>query len=255
MCGIAGFVQPGSGGLEFDRAARLRGMIGTVRHRGPDDEGVWSDGVCGLAHARLSIIDLSPAGHQPMSSPDGRVWVSYNGEIYNFMDLRRELESLGHVFCSRSDTEVLVHGYAAWGVEVVDRLRGMFAIALWDRAERRLLLVRDRFGKKPLFWCRAGNALVFGSEIKAILAWPGIDRSPDLVAIDDYLSLQYVPAPRTAFAAIRKLPAAHLMVVDAGSGADAAFGEATRYWQLPRPNAPGAAVVRGRMARDLRGGR
>ena len=238
MCGIAGFVALKSGDLEFDHLARLRAMIGAVRHRGPDDEGVWSDGVCGLAHARLSIIDLSPAGHQPMSSPDGRIWVSYNGEIYNFMDLRRELESLGHVFCSRSDTEVLVHGYAAWGVEVVDRLRGMFAIALWDQAERRLLLVRDRFGKKPLFWCRAGNALVFGSEIKAILAWPGIDRSPDLVAIDDYLSLQYVPAPRTAFAAIRKLPAAHLMVVDAGSGADAAIGEATRYWQLPRPNAP-----------------
>jgi asparagine synthase (glutamine-hydrolysing) len=238
MCGIAGFVQLKSGDPEFDHGARLRGMIGTIRHRGPDDEGVWSDGICGLAHARLSIIDLSPAGHQPMSSPEGRIWVSYNGEIYNFMDLRRELESLGHVFCSRSDTEVLVHGYAAWGVEVVDRLRGMFAIALWDRAERRLLLVRDRFGKKPLFWCRAGNALVFGSEIKAILAWPGIDRSPDLVAIDEYLSLQYVPAPRTAFAAIRKLPAAHLMIVDAGGGADAPIGEATRYWRLPRPDAP-----------------
>jgi asparagine synthase (glutamine-hydrolysing) len=249
MCGIAGFVALKSGGLEFDHLARLRAMIGAVQHRGPDDEGVWSDGVCGLAHARLSIIDLSPAGHQPMSSPEGRIWVSYNGEIYNFMDLRRELEGLGHVFCSRSDTEVLVHGYAAWGVEVVDRLRGMFAIALWDRAERRLLLERDRFGKKPLFWCRAGNALVFGSEIKAILAWPGIDRSPDFVAIDDYLSLQYVPAPRTAFASIRKLPAAHLMVVDARSGADSAIGEATRYWQLPRPDMAKRRVT----TRDVKG--
>ncbi len=239
MCGIAGFVLLNGGGSDapgFDHARRLGAMIGTIRHRGPDDEGVWSDGICGLAHARLSIIDLSPAGHQPMGSPDGRIWVSYNGEIYNFMELRRELEGLGHVFRSRSDTEVLVHGYAAWGVDMVNRLRGMFAIALWDRDARRLLLVRDRFGKKPLHWCRVGNALVFGSEIKAILAWPGIDRSPDMTAIDDYLSLQYVPAPRTAFAAIRKLPAAHLMVVEAGHGA-AGAGEVRRYWQLPRPDA------------------
>jgi asparagine synthase (glutamine-hydrolysing) len=237
MCGIAGFVQLEARGAGFDPVARLRAMIGTLRHRGPDDEGLWSDGLCGLAHARLSIIDLSPGGHQPMGSSDGRIWVSYNGEIYNFKDLRRELEGQGRVFRSRSDTEVLVHGYAAWGADFVHRLRGMFAIALWDCAERRLLLVRDRFGKKPLYWCRAGNALVFGSEIKAILAWPGIDRSPDLAAIDDYLSLQYVPAPRTAFASIRKLPAAHLLVVDAGQPGGAVLGEPRRYWQLPPPDA------------------
>jgi asparagine synthase (glutamine-hydrolysing) len=219
MCGIAGIVLLGSDVPGFDAARRLTAMIETVGHRGPDDQGVWFDGVCGLAHARLSIIDLSPAGHQPMGSPDGRIWVSYNGEIYNFKDLRRELESLGYCFRSRSDTEVLVHGYSAWGAGFVDRLRGMFAIALWNRAARKLLLIRDRFGKKPLYWCRTDNVLVFGSEIKAILAWPGIDRRVDRAALDDYLSLQYVPAPRTAFAAIRKLPAAHRLIIEADCGA------------------------------------
>ena len=237
MCGVAGFVQLRAGGPEFDHAARLRAMIGTIRHRGPDDEGIWSDGTCGLAHARLSIIDLSSGGHQPMTDPEGRIWVSYNGEIYNFMELRRELEGLGYRFRSASDTEVLVHGYAAWGRGLIGRLRGMFAIALWDRAARRLLLVRDRFAKKPLYWCRTADALLFGSEIKAILAWPGIDRSPDLAAIDDYLSLQYVPAPRTAFAAIRKIPAAHLMTVEVADDGTATVGEPVRYWQLPPPDA------------------
>ena len=125
-------------------------MTDAIEHRGPDDEGHYVDGAVGLGNRRLEIIDPTPAGHQPMGSPDGRIWVSYNGEIYNFMDLRRELEGLGYLFRSRSDTEVLVHGYAAWGIDVVDRLRGMFAIALWDRPARKLLLVRHRFGKKPL---------------------------------------------------------------------------------------------------------
>jgi asparagine synthase (glutamine-hydrolysing) len=238
MCGVAGFLllKPSQAG--FDPARRLRAMIGTLHHRGPDDQGIWSDGTCGLAHARLAIIDLSPGGHQPMGSDDDRIWVSYNGEIYNFLELRRELEGLGYRFRSKSDTEVLIHGYAAWGVDVIDRLRGMFALALWDRAERSLLLVRDRFGKKPLYWAQVGNTLVFGSEIKAILTWPGVDRSPDRAAIDDYLSLQYVPAPRTAFAQIRKLPAAHRMLIRARPDGSFVVGEATRYWELPRPDAP-----------------
>ena len=194
MCGIAGFLLLRSTGACFDPEPRLREMIATVRHRGPNDEGVWSDGTCGMAHARLAIIDLSPGGHQPMTDQTGRIWVTYNGEIYNFQDVRRELQGLGYRFRSASDTEVLIHGYAAWGADVVDRLRGMFALAIWDRAQRSLLLVRDRIGKKPLFWARTGDALVFGSEIKAILAWPGVERAPDPAAIDDYLSLQYVPA-------------------------------------------------------------
>ena len=251
MCGLAGFVILKRDGSDFDHRRRLADMIGTVRHRGPDDEGAWSDGICGLAHARLSIIDLSPAAHQPMGSPDGRIWVTYNGEIYNFMDLRRELEGLGYEFRSRSDTEVLIHGYAAWGSEVISRLRGMFAFALWDRPARRLLLVRDRFGKKPLYWCHTGDALVFGSEIKAILGWPKIDRAPDLAAIDEYLSLQYVPAPRTAFAAIRKLPAAHQLSIDAGKAGGSAVGEPACYWRLPPPDGPKSRLSTRRLAGEL----
>src|SRR5579863_225410 len=153
MCGIAGFLLlRSSNHVSFDPTRRLRTMISTLGHRGPDDEGLWSDGVCGLAHARLAIIDLSPGGHQPMADESGRIWVSYNGEIYNFKDLRGELIGLGYRFRSQSDTEVLIHGYAEWGPDVVHRLRGMFAIALWDRATRSLMLVRDRFGKKPLYW-------------------------------------------------------------------------------------------------------
>src|ERR1700694_1498727 len=138
MGGISGFLWTGQGRAPFDAERSLWRMIGTLRHRGPEDEGVWGDGICGLAHARLSIIDLSPAGHQPMGSADGRVWISFNGEIYNFMELRKELEAKGHVFRSRSDTEVIIHGYLAWGEQVFSRLRGMFAIALWDKSARRL---------------------------------------------------------------------------------------------------------------------
>ena len=173
-----------------------------------------------------------------MADADGRIWVTYNGEIYNFKDLRRELEGLGHRFRSQSDTEVLIHGFAEWGCNVVDHLRGMFAIALWDRATQSLMLVRDRFGKKPLYWAHVGDALVFGSEIKAILAWPGVDRVPNPAAIDDYLSLQYVPAPRTAFANINKLPAAHRLIVRQGRNGVFLVGDPERYWELPRPDAP-----------------
>jgi asparagine synthase (glutamine-hydrolysing) len=235
MCGVSGFLWMGQGAATFDAARRLKRMIATLRHRGPDDEGVWSDGVCGLAHARLSIIDLTPAGHQPMGSADGRIWVSYNGEIYNFQDLRRELEAKGYAFRSRSDTEVIVYGYAAWGDQVFSRLRGMFAIALWDRAARRLVLARDRVGKKPLYYAFVGEALLFGSEIKSILAWPGVDRTPDLAAIDQYLSLQYVPAPRTAFKSVRKLPNAHYMVIEADGAGGWYRAAPVQYWRLPPP--------------------
>ena len=236
MCGIGGFLWTGRGQVPFDSERSLWRMIGTLRHRGPDDQGVWHDGLCGLAHARLSIIDLSPAGHQPMSCPDGRVWISYNGEIYNFIELRAELEAKGYLFRSRSDTEVIIYGYLAWGERVFSRLRGMFAIALWDKAERKLLLARDRFGKKPLYYTHPRNLLLFGSEIKALLTWPELDRAPDHVAIDQYLTLQYVPAPRTAFASVRKLPPAHYLV--ANQTADGwRIGEPVEFWRLPPPTA------------------
>jgi asparagine synthase (glutamine-hydrolysing) len=225
-------------------------MIGTLHHRGPDDEGVWHDGGCGLAHARLSIIDLSSAGHQPMSTADGRVWITFNGEIYNFMELRAELESKGYVFHSRTDTEVILYGYLAWGVEVIGRLRGMFAFALWDKAERKLLLARDRFGKKPLYYSVVRDLLLFGSEIKALLTWPQVDRQPDQVAIDQYLTLQYVPAPRTAFASVRKLPQASYMIAEQ-TPRGWRMGEPVTYWRLPEPKAAKLRTPPAELAKEL----
>jgi asparagine synthase (glutamine-hydrolysing) len=239
MCGIGGFLL--SRALpQGDLEARLWHMVAMLRHRGPDDEGVWTDGRAGLAHTRLSIIDLSPAGHQPMASADGSVWIAYNGEIYNFAEIGRELETKGYRFRGRSDTEVLVNGWHAWGPRVLVRLRGMFALAVWDRRARRLVLARDRLGKKPLYWARTPSGLVFGSEIKALLTWPELRRAPDLAAIDRYLSWQYVPAPDTAFAAVRKLPAAHYLAVATPPGGGGAEPEPVRFWQLPapRPAAP-----------------
>jgi asparagine synthase (glutamine-hydrolysing) len=209
---------------------RARAMIRMLQHRGPDGEGVWSDGAVALAHARLAIIDLSPAAAQPMSDAEGVVQLVHNGEVYNFPELREELIELGYRFKSRSDTEVIVNGYKAWGEGVVARLRGMFAFALWDSRHRRLLLARDRLGQKPLYYAQADGAFLFGSEIKAILAWPGFGRSPDLTAIHRYLTFQYVPAPLTAFEGVRRLAPAHYMVVE-GTGEI----RTERYWSLPEP--------------------
>jgi asparagine synthase (glutamine-hydrolysing) len=239
MCGIGGFLTSRSF-PQGDLEARLWRMVAMLRHRGPDDEGIWTDGRAGLAHTRLSIIDLSPAGHQPMASADGTVWIAYNGEIYNFAEIGRELETEGYRFRGRSDTEILVNGWHAWGPRVLARLRGMFALAVWDRRARRLVLARDRLGKKPLYWARTPSGLVFGSEIKALLTWPELQRAPDLAAIDRYLSWQYVPAPDTAFAGVRKLPAAHYLALAIPSGGGFPEPEPVRYWQLPtpRPAAP-----------------
>jgi asparagine synthase (glutamine-hydrolysing) len=210
-------------------------MIAMLRHRGPDDEGVWTDRQAGLAHARLSIIDLSPAGHQPMASADATVWITYNGEVYNFAEIRRDLEASGYRFRSRSDTEIIVNGWHAWGPKIFSRLRGMFALAIWDRRTRRLILARDRLGKKPLYYALTGATFLFGSEVKALLAWPGLPRTPDLSALDRYLTLSYVPTPQTAFVGIRKLPAAHYLVVEARPDGRPAEPELIRYWRLPEP--------------------
>jgi asparagine synthase (glutamine-hydrolysing) len=235
MCGIAGFILPQAGMARPQIETRLWAMIGTLRHRGPDDEGVWTDGLGALAHARLSIIDLSPASHQPIASADEQVWLTYNGEIYNFSELRAELAGLGYVFRSRGDSEVIANGWHAWGPRLFGRLRGMFALALWDRRSRQLILARDRLGKKPLYYAPAPGAFLFGSEIKAVLAWPGMPRLPNLTAIDQYLTLQYVPSPDTAFAGIHRLPPAHYMIVTPTH--DGSWGEPQpiRYWELPEP--------------------
>jgi len=237
MCGIGGFLLSQATSPRDELEVRLWAMIETLRHRGPDDEGVWTDGRAGLAHARLSVIDLSPAGHQPMGSADERVWITFNGEIYNFLEIRRELEAAGYRFRSRSDTEVIVSGWHAWGPKIFSRLHGMFALAIWDRRVQRLILARDRVGKKPLYYAPTGEAFLFGSEIKALLAWPGVRRAPDLLAIDRYLTLGYVPAPHTAFAGIRKLPAAHYLVIDVRSGGGFTEPDLVRYWSFPSPRA------------------
>ena len=247
MCGIAGFLLSQAEAPQSELEARLWAMIAMLRHRGPDDEGVWSDGRAGLAHARLAIIDPSPAGHQPMASADGAVWISYNGEVYNFAEIREELLGRGYWFRSRSDTEVIVNGWHAWGASIFSRLRGMFALAIWDRRSGRLILARDRLGKKPLYYAASGDGLVFGSEIKALLAYPGLRRQADLSAIDKYLTWGYVPTPDTAFLGIRKLPAAHYLVVDPRPDGNLGAPEPVRYWRLPDPS----GVRRERSAAEL----
>jgi asparagine synthase (glutamine-hydrolysing) len=247
MCGIGGFLLARAAPAA-ELEARLWRMVETLRHRGPDDEGIWTDGRAGLAHNRLSIIDLSAAGHQPMASVDGEVWLSYNGEIYNFVALRAELEALGYRFRSRSDAEVVVNGWHAWGTRLLPRLRGMFALAIWDRRTRQLVLARDRLGEKPLYWAKTPTGFVFGSEIKALLTWPELQRAPDLAAIDRYLSLQYVPAPATAFASVNKLPAAHYLMMAATANGEAV---PTRYWHLPTREPGGVSQRPAELGREL----
>ena len=205
MCGIAGFITPARDGL----SSALRAMATTIAHRGPDDQGFLErdagNGLrLGLAHRRLSIIDLS-TGHQPLGNEDGSVQIVFNGELYNFLALRNELRAAGHNFATQSDTEVIVHAYEQWGVNCLSRFRGMFAFAIWDAPRSRLFLARDRFGKKPLFLHQAADTLIFASEIKAILAFPGMQAQVDTGAVWDYLSYRYVPAPATLFKGIRKL--------------------------------------------------
>jgi asparagine synthase (glutamine-hydrolysing) len=223
MCGIAGTLlfDPQSA-VATDALLR---MTRVIAHRGPDDEGVWANGPVGLGTRRLAIIDLSERGHQPMSNEDGSIWITFNGEIYNFQELRAELLAKGHAFRSNTDTETIVHLYEEEGIAAIKRLRGMFAFALWDGRTKTLFLGRDRMGKKPLFYYHDDNRLVFGSEIKCLLQ-AGVAASPDPEAIDHYLTFGYVPAPWSAFQGIRKLPPAHYLEVRRGSVA------AKRYWTL-----------------------
>ena len=213
MCGIAGILDPAGGTALPDRAAA---MARRLHHRGPDGSDVWTDPEAGIAlgHRRLAIIDLSPAGPQPMISSCGRMVLSYNGEIYNAAELRTELEAGGRVFRGHSDSEVIVEGAAEWGLAaLLPRLIGMFALALWDRRERRLSLVRDRFGIKPLYWSYDGACLRFGSELKALTAEPGFDRTIDRDALASYLRFCYVPSPQSIYRAARKLPAGHVLEI------------------------------------------
>ncbi|MBE0596685.1 MAG: asparagine synthase (glutamine-hydrolyzing) [Desulfuromonadales bacterium] len=239
MCGIIGIVHFDCRPVDPDI---LKGMTDTLSHRGPDDEGYFvnrpltshgpkwksraGEGNVGLGHRRLSIIDLA-SGHQPMANADGTIWIAFNGEIYNHHLLRRELEREGFKFQTRSDTEAIVHAYEMWGERCVERLRGMFAFAIWDEKKQRLFLARDRVGKKPLYYYWSDRRFLFGSELKAILAYPETSQEIDPQALFDYFNLLYIPAPKSIFKGVRKLPAGHVMTVKAGESP-----RIRPYWDL-----------------------
>lgn len=212
MCGFAAYHDPE--GRTPDRAW-LAAAAAALRHRGPDDEGFLAEPGAGLAFRRLSIVDVH-AGHQPLSNEDGTVWIAYNGEIYNHAALRRELEGLGHRYRTHSDTETIVHAYEQWGESCVGRLDGMFAFAIWDRPRRRLFVARDRVGIKPLYWTRAGTGWAFASEIKALLAFPGVGRRPRPQGVVEHLTLRYCAAPDTLLEGIHKLPPGHSLTLEDG---------------------------------------
>ena len=216
MCGFAGFCRLEANANIGDMHL-LQSMAGKIAHRGPDDQGIWLDKQLdvGLANRRLAIIDLSPSGHMPMHNNRGSLVISYNGEIYNYRQLRGELEALGYEFHSDSDTETILHGYTAWGVKIFDKLDGFFAFALFDRERNELLLVRDRIGVKPLYFTMQGGFLSFASEIKALweLPWMRQDLSPQ--ALYHYLTFMVTPAPYTLFQGVYKLPAGYYLRLDA----------------------------------------
>ena len=226
MCGITGIFDI-RGRRDVPRPL-LERMNETQHHRGPDEGGIHLEPGIGLGHRRLSIIDLS-TGQQPLYNEDGTVCVVFNGEIYNYQELISELQALGHVFHTRSDTEVIVHAWEAWGAESVKRFRGMFAFALWDRNRETLFLARDRLGVKPLYYATLPDGvLLFGSELKSLVAHPGLQRDLDPFAIEEYFALGYVPEPRTIYRGARKLPPAHTLVVRRGQPVP----EPREYWDV-----------------------
>jgi asparagine synthase (glutamine-hydrolysing) len=244
MCGICGEIDLAKGHIHGDVAKR---MCDVLAHRGPDDEGMvfirgnqyWEakkslgdikneNGFeVSLGHRRLSIIDLTETGHQPMCNEDGTIWIVYNGEIYNFQEIRKRLEEKGHLFRSKSDTEVILHGYEEWEVDCLNYFRGMFAFGLWDSKRKRVFLARDRLGKKPLVYWVGKGRLLFASEIKAILEAVGIERKVNLLGLHHYLTYQYVPSPLTIFEGIKKLPPAHYLLYDLSGEV-----KIEKYWKL-----------------------
>jgi asparagine synthase (glutamine-hydrolysing) len=229
MCGIAGFVESSYPAAPFGRdaaSALVHRMCDVIRHRGPDDEGVWVEDGVALGMRRLSIIDLS-TGHQPIHNEDRTVWIVFNGEIYNYRELRAELEAAGHRFYTLTDTETIVHAYEQWGKGAITRLRGMFGLAIWNTRTRELLVARDRIGIKPMHYALAGGRLYFGSELKSLLQAPDLPRDLDADALDHYLSFLYTPRDGSIFKQVRKLPPGHLLTWRDGTLA------IEQYWQMP----------------------
>ena len=223
MCGIAGYTYHDTG-RSADRQV-LAAMNAAITHRGPDSDGFHFDGPTGIAMRRLAIIDVA-SGRQPISNEDGSIWIVFNGEIYNHPALRAELKKRGHIFKTHSDTECIVHAYEEYGDDCVRHLRGMFAFAIWDAPKRRLFIARDRLGKKPLYYAEHDGALLFGSELKCLLKYPGFPREMNPEAVHHYLTLQYVPDPLTGFRAAKKLPPAHTLVCENGRIST------RRYWDV-----------------------
>jgi asparagine synthase (glutamine-hydrolysing) len=224
MCGICGFFHTDRSVLA--ERSLLEGMSGVLEHRGPDESGVFLESNVGMAMRRLAIIDIA-GGQQPIYNEDGSLVVVCNGEIYNFRQLRLELESLGHVFKTNSDVEVILHAYEQWEYDALPRLNGMFAFSLWDSARKRLVLARDRMGKKPLYWTYSRNGLLWASEAKALLQAPWVERHINPLALHHYLTLQYTPNPLTIYEGIFQLPAAHKLVIW-----DGGYPRVSRWWQL-----------------------
>lgn len=222
MCGISGVILS-RGLVDTESVARMRDVL---MHRGPDDKGIYVKDNVGFGFRRLSIIDLSPDGAQPMANEDGTIWLVYNGEIYNYSELRDELCRRGHVFRSHTDSEVVIHAFEEWGEHCLRRFNGMFAFALWDEKNQQLFAARDRLGVKPFFYYHDSDKLIFGSELKAILQYPSIDTSADEAALSDYFSLNYIPPPRTPFRKIRALTPGHYLSWQAGELKD------TKYWDV-----------------------
>lgn len=222
MCGIWGIATN-----EAIEPSLLQKTGNILRHRGPDDGGIWlsKNGHIGLGHRRLSIIDLSTKAHQPMSNEDDSIWITYNGEIYNFKEIRVVLEKKGHIFKSHSDTEVIIHAYEEWGEECLSRLSGMFSFAIWDEKKQRLFIARDRIGKKPLFYYWDGKLFAFASELQGLLAL-NIPKDVDLSAIHQYLIYQYIPAPKSAFKDVFKLPPAYYLILENSNL------RIQRYWNI-----------------------
>ncbi|MBN2346319.1 MAG: asparagine synthase (glutamine-hydrolyzing) [Candidatus Aminicenantes bacterium] len=243
MCGICGFT--------WEDEAIVRAMADEMAHRGPDQSGFHCAPGIALGHRRLSIIDLSENGRQPIANEDGSLWLVHNGEIYNFREVKRWLEGRNHVFRSRSDSEVILHAYEEEGIDCLRRLNGMFAFALWDARRRRLILARDRLGEKPLYYCLAGGRLAFASEIKALLKNTSVPRAVDETALDCFLGFEFIPAPMTAFTAVRALPAGHLLTWEEGRA------DVRPYWRLgaereERPEAEWHEALRAQLERAVR---
>ncbi len=222
MCGIVGIVRQGDRAVDAGLLARMNDAI---RHRGPDEDGTYLNGRIGLAVRRLAIIDVE-GGQQPITNEDRTVWIVFNGEIYNFQELRERLRKLGHTFTTDSDTEAIVHAYEQYGTDCPRQLRGMFAFAIWDARKEELFLARDRVGKKPLLYSHTGGDFVFASEFSALLLHPGVGREVDRRAIHHYLSFMCVPAPLTAYRDVRKLEPGHFLRFTRGGEI-----EIERYWQ------------------------